>query len=68
MTEVKLIDTQEDVDAIFANESIVKLFYQDASKYGCYASNWGASKGIDKFQDVCIVFNKSTLKAYGFGR
>lgn len=68
VTEVKLIDTQEDVDAIFANESIVKMFYQDASKYDCYASNWGASKGIDKFQDVCIVFNKSTLKAYDSGR
>lgn len=67
-TEIRLIDTQEEADAIFANDDIVKLFYQDANKYGCYASNWGASKGLDKFQDVCIVLNKSTLKAYNSGR
>lgn len=66
-TGIRLIDTQEETDALFGNEEIVKLFYQDANKYNCYASNWGASKGLDKFTDVCIVLNKSTLKAFNNG-
>lgn len=67
-TEIRLIDTQEEADALYANDNIVKLFYQDVNKYDCYASNWGASKGLDKFTDVCIVLNKSTLSAYNSGR
>jgi hypothetical protein len=26
--------------------------------------NWGDSKGLDSFGDVCVVLNKGTYKAY----
>lgn len=68
VTNIVFIETEEDADKLFQDNTKVKLFYQDASKYDCYASNWGASKGLDKFQDVCIVLNKSTLQSFLEGK
>ena len=67
-TIIRFIDTQEEADAIYSNDDIVKLFFQDSNKYDCFASNWGASKGLDKFQDVCIILNKTTLTPYRLGK
>ena len=39
-------------------------FYQEKHKYKCYSENWGLSKGIDDFNDVYIILNKTTLKAF----
>ena len=58
---------QEEAEAIYAADDIVKLFLQESNKYECYSTNWGASKGLDKFKDICIVLNKTTLKAYRTG-
>ena len=66
-TIVRLIETQEEAESIYAADDIVKLFLQEANKYECYSTNWGASKGLDKFKDICIVLNKTTLKAYRTG-
>lgn len=46
--------------------SIIEVidFYQEKHKYKCYSENWGLSKGIDDFNDVCIILNKTTLKAF----
>lgn len=66
-TQVCFIERQEDADAIFHSDSIVKLFYQQHLLYGCYSTNWGASKGENKYHDVCIVLNKSTLETYHKG-
>ena len=30
--------------------------------------NWGISKGIDDFQDVCVVLNQTTQKLFGKGQ
>jgi DNA helicase II / ATP-dependent DNA helicase PcrA len=38
----------------------VKLFYNEHHLYGCFSQNWGSSKGIDHFEDVCIVLNNSS--------
>lgn len=54
-TKIILIDNQDDADTLFVDNEKVKLFYREANKYSCYAENWGKSKGLDKFQDVCIV-------------
>ena len=58
------MENEEYANAIFSDNSIVKLFYSEANKYHCFAENWGKSKGLDDFCDVCIVLNAKTLKAY----
>ena len=55
------------VAQLVADDSIPKLFYNDARKYGCHSINWGDSKGMDDFVDVCIVLNPTTLKLYEKG-
>ena len=49
------------------SEVVVKLFLQEHYKYDCYGQNWGASKGLDHYTDVCVVLNPGTLKAYKAG-
>ena len=63
-TNIILVDNQTDADALFDNKSIIKLFFKEAYKYHCYAENWGKSKGMDCFKDVCIVLNATTLESY----
>ena len=64
VSEIKIIDNQSEVDAIIADNSIVKLFYRESNKYGCHSQNWGSSKGINHFNDVCVVLNKTTKQAF----
>lgn len=44
---------------LYADDGIIKLFYSEHYRYGCHSMNWGASKGLDHFQDVCIVMGNS---------
>ncbi len=60
-TEIKLITNQEEALTIFNNPSIIKLFYREHYKYNCFSRNWGESKGEDKYYDVCVVINKTTM-------
>ncbi|HEY4370989.1 MAG TPA: DNA helicase UvrD [Burkholderiales bacterium] len=53
--------------ALFNHAGTVKLFYKEHYKYACYSQNWGASKGIDKYQDVCVVLNQGNVKAWQAG-
>ena len=66
-TVVKLVETQQEADHFHALHAMVKLFYDEHSRYGCYSQNWGASKGQDHYDDVCVVLNGTTLKAYQKG-
>lgn len=63
-TMIIFVDNQNDADALFSDVDKVKLFYNEASKYRCFAETWGKSKGLDNFQDICIILNATTLKAY----
>lgn len=63
-TNIYFVDNQASADALFYDQSKVKLFFKDANKYNCLSENWGKSKGLDNFHDVCIVLNATTLKAY----
>ena len=58
------MDNQREADALYNDNTTIKLFYQDSSKYVCYSENWGKAKGLDNFTDVCIILNATTLKAY----
>lgn len=66
--EIKFIDSNKEAIELYNNDKIVKLFFQESRKYDCYAFNWGASKGLDDFCDICIVLNDTTLKAYNEGK
>ncbi|WP_336952975.1 AAA family ATPase [Acinetobacter sp. AS167] len=60
VSKVMIVEAEEQADALYQNNSIVKLFYESHYKYNCYSHNWGASKGLDHYQDVCVVLNKGT--------
>ena len=64
---VRYEDDPETVLSIYEDPRIVKLFYQEHHKYACYSQNWGASKGVDRYQDVCVVLNSGNVKAWKSG-
>lgn len=55
---------QNQTNLLHADPTIVKLFLSEHYKYGCYSENWGANKGIDHFNDVCVVMAPSIWKDY----
>ncbi len=66
-TAIALVDDQISADRIFENDEIVKLFYKESNKYSCHSANWGAVKGIDGYNHVCVVLNGESHKAYKKG-
>jgi DNA helicase II / ATP-dependent DNA helicase PcrA len=67
-TLVQFIDNIDNAKQILYDNSIVKLFYKEHYKYNCFSGNWGESKGEDKYVNVCVVLNKSTLEKYIKGK
>lgn len=63
-SQIAVLSNQNEADDIFFNKNMVKLFYQEHHKYNCYSQNWGSSKGQNKYNDVCVVLNKTTLKKF----
>lgn len=63
-SSIMLLDKSDDIDKIVEENSIIKLFYQNSKKYLCNSMNWGESKGLDCFNDVCVVLNSSTYKLF----
>ncbi|MCM2339487.1 MAG: AAA family ATPase [Burkholderiales bacterium] len=64
MSTVEFISDPKIIEEIFSNNNVVKLFYRESSKYKCLSRNWGDSKGENKFEDVCVVLNKTTMKHF----
>ena len=61
-THTTLIETVTDAlraATLHADNTVIKLFYRDHHRYRCHSLNWGASKGLDHFHDVCIVMGSS---------
>ncbi|MHC8376419.1 DEAD/DEAH box helicase [Pseudomonas sp. MDT1-16] len=67
-SEIVTVLEQAQANALHADPSVVKLFLQEHGKYGCYSQNWGASKGMDDFQDVCVVLGLEAWKRYQGGK
>lgn len=61
---VGYIDNVGEIDLIFNNDAVVKLFYKKSDSYAGNTANWGNTKGLDHFQDVCVVLNSTTLKSF----
>jgi DNA helicase-2/ATP-dependent DNA helicase PcrA len=64
---VRYEDDPAAVLALYKDQGTVKLFYKEHHKYACYSQNWGASKGVDRYQDVCVVLNPANVKAWQDG-
>lgn len=66
-SEDTIIEFNEDdsfVEQLASDNNIIKLFYQNRSKYDCNSKNWGECKGENHYTDVCVVLNPKTLKHY----
>lgn len=66
-TLVQFISDRVEVDKILANNSIIKLRYNNSTKYIYRCKNWGETKGEDCYQDVCVILNKETMKKFKSG-
>ena len=68
--EARVIEvaSQDEADTLWRRQDIVKLFYQEHAAYGCVSQNWGASKGEDHHDEVCVVLNSNTLKHHQGGK
>ncbi|WP_321886449.1 DEAD/DEAH box helicase family protein [Paraburkholderia bannensis] len=67
LTDVRLVEDQAEVQALYEAPDIVKLFLKEHYKYGCYSQNWGAAKGLDHYMDVCVVLHPDALAAWKAG-
>lgn len=65
---VSYVKDEQEGDELICNPNIPKLFYQDSKKYSCASMNWGESKGLDHFEDVCVVLNKNTFALFLKGK
>lgn len=57
------LESPSDIEAIMNDDSVMKLFYRNSSKYSCRSQNWGESKGRE-FHKVCVVLNTTTFDNY----
>ncbi|WP_407715071.1 DNA helicase UvrD [Comamonas testosteroni] len=64
---VRFEDEPATVEALYRDSGTVKLFYKEHQKYDCFSQNWGASKGMDCYEDVCVVLNPGNVKAWKAG-
>ncbi len=67
-TTVTVVEDKDTARALFEDPSKVKLFYQENDKYGCFSNNWGKSKGLNGYGDVCVVLNQTSQKLFEEGK
>lgn len=66
-TRLEFIECSERANQLFECSSTVKLFYQSSNRYAGFTENWGATKGQDCYEDICVVLNPTTLKHFQSG-
>lgn len=64
--KVEFINNGSRINEILSDDTVIKLFYQNSSRYKCTSQNWGESKGSE-FRKVCVVLNKTTYERYRKG-
>ncbi|MDV3597365.1 UvrD-helicase domain-containing protein [Elizabethkingia anophelis] len=62
-TKIKLINDDDEIDKVFSDNTIIKLFLTSHYKYKCYSNNWGNCKGLT-YKNVCIIINDEILKQF----
>lgn len=64
--KVEFINNNIRINEILSDDTVMKLFYQNSSRYKYTSQNWGESKGSE-FRKVCVVLNKTTYEHYQKG-
>lgn len=65
--EISEVVDQQDIEHVCKDNTVIKLFFRSSNEYALYSDNWGATKGIDDFDDVCVVLNATSMKAFRKG-
>jgi len=60
---VRLLEDSNEISRVLNDDNIIKLVYDLDYTYHCNTRNWGASKGEDKYNDVCVVLPKNSYNA-----
>lgn len=61
-TNILFIEDQKIATDLVRDDEVIKLLYQNSRKMDFHALNWGASKGLDDFDDVCIIVNDKLFR------
>ncbi|PKH70891.1 DNA helicase UvrD [Stenotrophomonas sp. Betaine-02u-21] len=67
-SEVRLENDPTAAEGLYRDMHVVKLFLKEHYKYECFSQNWGASKGVDHYDHVCIVLSANNAKALRNGK
>ena len=72
---VKYITDKDEISKLLHDKSIIKLIYKEANKYknryDFRIDTWGNVKGVDSFNEVCIILTKTVnngVKQYYSGK
>jgi DNA helicase II / ATP-dependent DNA helicase PcrA len=65
---VMICESEHTAETLYNDSSVVKLFLREHDLYRCNSMNWGASKGLDHFSNVCVALNAATWKLFKQGR
>jgi superfamily I DNA/RNA helicase len=58
---------EKQIVEFFYDEEVVKLFFKEHYKYQCHSNNWGKSKGLDDYGNVCISLYPAAFNAFKSG-
>ncbi len=61
-TNIVFVEDQTEAIGLLRDDSLIKLVYQNSKKMDFFSMNWGASKGLDDFHDVCIILNETQFE------
>ncbi len=65
--EISEVVDLQDIENLCKDNAVIKLFFRSSNEYDLYSDNWGATKGMDNFDDVCVVLNATSMKAFRKG-
>lgn len=61
---VQILNDIETLTSIYKDDNVVKLFWDSSHRYQCFSNNWGKSKGVDSYNDVCVILTGTASSAY----
>ena len=66
-TKVSIVNDIDTAAELYARSDTVKLFFNEHEKYCCHSQTWGASKGQDHYQNVCVLMTGVAWTKYEKG-
>lgn len=67
-TSIEVVTDMAKKQELLSDDGIIKLHYQNGSKFGYMHKNWGETKGEDKYNNVCVMLNKNTAQKMKSGK